>query len=84
MIKYIGAAVAAIAIAYEMTTLAYGALMVGVAVPAEQRCESSALYAAEQAFKSPQNGADAFANVEQICKHSAAVAGALVPSGLKP
>ncbi|WP_199545123.1 hypothetical protein [Paraburkholderia kururiensis] len=83
MLRYIASAVAAGAVVYEVSTLVYGALALGVALPAEQRCEASAMSAVEQMERSPRADTQGFDNVVQICQHSAGMINALVPPGIR-
>ena len=84
MLKYVGAAVTVAAVVYEVTTLAYGALLVGVAAPAEHRCETGATNLLDQMERNPGMDPSEFLKVSQTCNKSATVVSALLPPGLKP
>ncbi|CAB3782189.1 hypothetical protein [Paraburkholderia fynbosensis] len=84
MFKAIGAAAAATALVYEATTIGYSALMLGVVLPAEQRCERDAMQAALQMERDPQAADTQFLDVTKTCERSASIVGALVPPVFKP
>jgi len=84
MFKTIGAAVVAAGMAWEVFSIGYSTLLVGVGLPAEQRCERSALEWAQQVQRDPERGGAGLDAVEQTCKQSAAVMSALVPPGMRP
>ncbi|ASL43117.1 hypothetical protein bAD24_I06490 [Burkholderia sp. AD24] len=84
MFKTIGTAVAVTALVYEVATVAYSFLALGIAVPAEQQCERGALQAVLQMERDPQTADAKFLDVTKTCERSATVIDALVPPGLKP
>ncbi|WNC88830.1 hypothetical protein RI103_14095 [Paraburkholderia sp. FT54] len=84
MIKAIGAAAAATFFVYEAATIGYSALMLAVAVPAEQRCERDAMEAALQMERDPQTADSQFVAVGNTCQKSVSIISALLPPGLKP
>jgi hypothetical protein len=84
MFKAIGAAAAATFFVYEIATIAYSALMLGVALPAEQLCERDAMKAVLQMESDPRSADSQFLDVTKTCEKSASIIGALVPPGFKP
>jgi hypothetical protein len=84
MWKAIGGAVAASYVVYQVATLFYAGTLLGVVLPAEQRCESEAMKAALDMQRTPYSDGSSFNRIMKTCQGAAAIASAFVPGEIKP